>query len=839
MNIKTFIQQKILAERLQKSEVLVVYDSAGLYRDLCNQMADDQTLVVDASESSIESREAAMAGLQKLGKQKLKGMLIYVPRAAPTTDELRQKDPFSVYVAVGDYFPKSAGDEYQSICLRVKSDVATEVRRVFAANPRPDFSVIDSIGTVGGWPILKSKLQKESTAELLLALLGPSATQMEKLEAEDSWLSEAKELFQRSLGMKLITRSKKLDKIAPELWRYLLYSEFAFDLPVALPACLKDVPRATADAQPLVEHLCDSLRSNVNTQQLYVDRAEEVEAELKLPAACSEIEDLGERDTFAFEERSFFAKAMKALEQDDIEKARAIISRHSKSVWVTRGESNAQWELVRAAVNLVEAAGDSDRQLPNHTSSPGSLIAFYTGSLREVDRLHREFHEAFRDLLIQHETLKTVSARADTVYRKLMDKVQDIFIRLVEKSTWPPQGLKSNSRTFDDFVGVRLKESKRRVAYILIDALRYELGVALQKQLADDAQLTLHVTCAQMPTVTPVGMASLLPNAHADLRLKKVNDRVVAMLGDIPLKSVSQRIKVLQDRYGQRFQETSLGGFLSDQFQIGDTVDFLMIRTNRMDSSLEDSNDEELDLAAISRTLKRIRAAVYRLRHLGFDDAIIATDHGFFLNTSTEAGNVASKPPGNWLSLHDRCLLGAGSADLNNLVVSAEQLGIRGDFSQAAIPRALVTYKAGLAYFHGGLSLQEAILPVIEMRLKVEQEQPTEVVKVVLSYRNGLKSITSRLPVIEVAIKGGGSLFDTTVELLIEAQNDQGEVVGEAKPGDHVNAATGTVTLQPGMLFKIPLRMDMDFEGSFTVKAMNPTTLGTYATLELSTDYTV
>jgi hypothetical protein len=841
MSIKTFIQQQILRKRLNDAEVLVVYDRDGLYRALCNELADEQTLVVDASESSIESREAAMAGLQKLGKQssKLKTMLVYVPAAAPVSDEQRRVDPFSVYVAVGDYFPKTAGEEYQSICLRAKSDDTTEVRRVFAANPRPDFSVIDAIGTAGGWPILKSKLGRESTFEILFGLLSPSKSQVEKLGADDSWVSEAKEVFQRSLGLKLISRSKKQDKISQELWRYVLFSEFTFDLPEALPNSLQNIPRASEDAQPLIESLCDSLRTNVLTQQLYVDRALEIEKELNLATACASIDDLGERDTFAFEERSFFGQAMRALEQDDIDTARAIIHRHSKSVWVARGESNAQWELIRAAVNLIEAAADGDRQLPDHKATLESLIGFYTGSLREVDRLHREFHEAFRDLLIEYGTLKAVAIRADKAYRTLMDKVQDIFIRLVEKSNWPPQGLKSNARTFDDFVAARVKENSRKVAYILIDALRYELGVALQKQLADDAQITLHLACAQMPTVTPVGMASLLPNAHADLKLKRVSDRVVPTLGDVPLKSVSQRLKVLQDRFGQRFQESSLGAFLSDQFSVGDTVDLLVIRTNRMDSSLEDSNEEELDLDSISRTLKRIRAAVYRLRHLGFDDAVIATDHGFFLNTSQEAGNVALKPPGTWVTLHDRCLLGAGHADTNNLVVSSEQLGIRGEFSQVAVPRALVAYRDGLSYFHGGLSLQEALLPVIQMRLKVEEEKLAEDFKIVLSYRSGLKSITSRLPVIEVAVKGGGMLFDNSVELLIEAQDGAGEVVGEAKPGDLVNAATGTVTLQSGQSYKIPLRMDMNFEGSFSVKAMNPETLETYSTLELSTDYTV
>lgn len=52
----------------------------------------------------------------------------------------------------------------------------------------------------------------------------------------------------------------------------------------------------------------------------------------------------------------------------------------------------------------------------------------------------------------------------------------------------------------------------------MIDALRYELGVALERQLAEDGQVHLQAALAQLPSVTPVGMASLLPSAGAPLR---------------------------------------------------------------------------------------------------------------------------------------------------------------------------------------------------------------------------------------------------------------------------------------------------------------------------------
>ncbi len=54
----------------------------------------------------------------------------------------------------------------------------------------------------------------------------------------------------------------------------------------------------------------------------------------------------------------------------------------------------------------------------------------------------------------------------------------------------------------------------------LIDAMRYELGVELAKQLNEEGQVEVQAACAQLPTVTPVGMASLLPGAGQSLRLR-------------------------------------------------------------------------------------------------------------------------------------------------------------------------------------------------------------------------------------------------------------------------------------------------------------------------------
>ena len=341
MSVADFVRNEIFLPRLKKASVLAVYDPDRRYRDICRSMAGADTALVDVSEGSIEAREAAMLALVSLGKpNRPKELLVYVPAKPPVTDEQRQADPFAVYAACGAIFPHGDGDAYESICLKAKLDYATEIRRLFAENPSPSFALIDNVGGGLSWPTLRTCLKAESTREILLALLAPSPKQMEALKTSEGWAPEVKALLEKSLGLKLMTKGKTLSPIADELWRFLLFSEFTFDLPCSLPAALSNVPKAPEAARFLVEDLCDSLRSNTGSRSEYVARAEIVEAELKLPASCQGISDLGLRDTFPFEERAFLARAVEALRADDMDGAKSIVSRHRGSVWIGKGESS-------------------------------------------------------------------------------------------------------------------------------------------------------------------------------------------------------------------------------------------------------------------------------------------------------------------------------------------------------------------------------------------------------------------------------------------------------------------------------------------------------------------
>lgn len=836
MKFAEFIVEKIFKPRLATKCSLIVYDAPRRFREVCLAMKSEKIVVIDASDESLDARFAALNALGELSRPQTRreGLLVYVPTRKPASETQKEFDPFAVYAESGAVFPDGASDDYLQLCLQFKPAHEKEIRRLFAQSDAPDFAAVDAIGGGVNFPLLNSLLGAESAREILRSLLAPNAAQSAKLNENEIWNAEAKELFKTALGLTLKTRSKNFSAISRELWRFVLFSEFVFDLPNGLPDALRSVPHAAPEAENLINELCDYLRDNQKTADVYRRKADEIEIELKLAETCREVENLGTRETFYFEGRTFLENAIGGVLGDNSIAVREILHRRADSVWRVRGDNQPVWTMLAAALDLIENCARLEQQFNALPATQTALIDFYLADLHRADRLHREFEESVADVFGLDGRLKTVVKVARAKYARLIEKTQAAFVRFLESEGWTPAGRLANSDVYDLFVAPHLKERGRKIAFLQIDALRYELGASLAELLAETGETALHAAFANLPSVTRVGMASLLPGAKNDLFLELNDKDMIPKLGDAAVVTVKERMRVFDKKLGDRFAEMTLTDFVGKKPKISPNVELLVLRSVEIDSQLE--NNPETTLSVIPNNLKFIRAALHGLRSLGFHEAVIAADHGFFLNTHAAAGDVCPKPAGNWHTAHDRMLLGEGDGDAHNAVIAREKLGIRGNFAKCAVPRSLAPYADGYKYFHGGASLAETIVPVLCVQLTAAEPAQKKQIKVELSYK--AKRITTRLPVLELALFTD-DLFAEETEILLEAVDENGSTVGEPSAGAAVNSATKTILLKPGETRQIAVRMSLEFEGKFIVKALNPTTLATYATLNLHTDYPV
>jgi len=79
-------------------------------------------------------------------------------------------------------------------------------------------------------------------------------------------------------------------------------------------------------------------------------------------------------------------------------------------------------------------------------------------------------------------------------------------------------------------------------------------------------------------------------------------------------------------------------------------------------------------------------------------------------------------------------------------------------------------------------------------------------------------------------------MFATPLSFRLEVRAAK-KTVGQVAAAPHVDPTTGLVSIEPGAAVKLPLCMAEDFEGKFSVYAIDPLTQASHANLELQTDY--
>ena len=341
------------------------------------------------------------------------------------------------------------------------------------------------------------------------------------------------------------------------------------------------------------------------------------------------------------------------------------------------------------------------------------------------------------------------------------------------------------------------------------------MGRDLGEALAGTGEVEIRHAAGVVPTVTGCGMAALMPDADGMLRLVEKGGGLVPAIGPRLLKTSSDRMKLLADTYGDRFFETTMDDLLSSFKKVSKKLqdkDLLVVRTQDPDAIGENLGPWRAR-RYLSDVIGDIAAAVKSLVSAGFTRVLISSDHGHMMLPEIPAGDVVQSPPGGWLENKRRCRLGSGlSGGPGTITLKAAHVGIQGDVQEVCLPIGFRVFSDGEGYFHGGISLQEAVVPVIVFRAASEKQTVSGKPEVDIRYRSD--RFTSR--VIGLKFHLQSDIFGTPAQVRIEAYDGKtakAKLVGEAADCEARSEKTREVILQPNKETPVPVLIDPDFDG--------------------------
>ncbi len=728
-------------------------------------------------------------------------LLVYAAVAAPAEDPLAEI--------------RSAGREFKrrlaTLVRNALDGELTAARIEQIAREARTFEEAEAAasGAASAGVRLVSIFGTSDVATMAFAVLGQ--TKEEAILAREAW-GEIAATLKDAYGGAL---DSSVGELRHALSRHLLLT----DLHAAigeLPTELGDVFQPpTVEQRRRVGELLGRWRHLPEHAASYRAAATSVDAELDLARALGWIDGLETCVAVPSIEQVCLAEATRRLSVGDASGAFVIAEARlvDANVWrdqsasVGGGRWGDRWRMIAAIVGLQRSIDAS----PNLEGSAGMLLDWYATKGWAVDQAHRRL-ELARLALPALGDLEETIIRVRNLYEAWLDKVLRAVSDALATSGLDGVGLGAQGSVHDD----KVRGHDMLTAYVWVDALRYELGVELADAIRHDItdRVTISAVTAAAPTITSVGMANLVPSAGKKLVVSMDSGKLSVKMGDRPLATVDQRVELLRAAHG-----TVANLELGVLSQLGEKelakaikgANLVLVRSQEIDAAGESGmlNAAWPQFDAIKQDLAN---TVAKLGQAGVGRVVICADHGFVaLSQSVGDARTIDAPIGGDGELHRRCWIGKGGTTAEGTVrVPLASLGVRSDLD-VIVPKGLAVFKAGggKQFFHGGLSPQELIIPVIE----VDLEPAAEPQKLDLSVTVAGGRITTG--VFAATVGFHGDLFTSEVTFRVVARGTAGnDPVARVVSGDGYDAATGSVTIQAGrpsvLTFQVTRNLDRD-----------------------------
>lgn len=471
------------------------------------------------------------------------------------------------------------------------------------------------------------------------------------------------------------------------------------------------------------DFVSDWLHSADNHQLYEVARYVEYKARLAQRFSKLAFEDLVDTEVFPCINECLLMSLMKEINDHiiQVETIKKIVEKRRTMVWYD--DVSSYYEGLLQVANM--QAFFLEHSAGFHIVEPNNVWAEYTTDYYKMDTYYRQFHLCFQ------KALKRSNSLLDDLFKRVTERVEGIYShwflgQLSQNwSAAAAEDLEKYGYVFEvaqqnSFYANKVATKDNRVFVIISDALRFEVAAELAEQLRRETQsnVTLNSQEAVFPTATKYGMAALLP--HKKLEVVERSNGTLGVLADGQSTDAGYRDKVLKNTNNAsvalRYDDI-IGMKRAERSALVKGMEVVYIYHDKVDEASHTSDSAVFPACeeAIAEIKNLVRIIV---NEFGGISIIITADHGFLYTYSpfTEDGKVDKTTPSDQDVEIDRRYLITRKGVKPDYLLPVRFMGSDAGY-EAWAPRENIRIKkkgGGLNYVHGGISLQEMVVPVIE-----------------------------------------------------------------------------------------------------------------------------
>lgn len=460
-----------------------------------------------------------------------------------------------------------------------------------------------------------------------------------------------------------------------------------------------------------------------NDSKLY-DIARYVEDETRLPLRFSKlsVEDLVNTECFPCINECILSSLMGEISDHLIEVDTITTTVEKRRTCVWYDEVEYYYEGLLQVANM--QAFYKEHAAGFHTVEPSGVWKEYTETYYKMDTYYRLFHLSFA------QSLKVYNTVLHDLFNHVMEKVEGLYTNWFLGqlgNNWSDacaDDLKEHGHILEvsqqtDFYKSYLQNANKKTFVIISDALRYEVAASLTEQLRRETQSKVELKSCEgiFPTITKFGMAALLP--HKELSVEIKNDKLFVRADDECTDS-NYREKILKkanpESVALKYKDI-IKMKRPERSALVKGKDVIYIYHDTIDESSHTSDG--MVFSACEEAINEIKNLIkVIINDFGGTRIIVTADHGFLYTYSplTEDDKVDKTSFNNQDVEYGRRYAIMQQGANPNYLMPVKFLEGKTEM-EAFSPRESIRIKmngGGMNFVHGGISLQEMVVPIIE-----------------------------------------------------------------------------------------------------------------------------